>query len=152
MYGYSGYNLDFEPCQEVVAPPFTPPSVANCQHSPHVCFQVRDCTTEDATAYAAFLNHAAASLHSAPGGPYTLSVDVASWSVFWDWDAIAATDIDRVMVMVTHTTHHMPPRALLPWHCDYCMTVVLPLPFVCAYLCGTCRTHTRRCGTTLWLA
>ena len=100
------------------------PLSPTCQHSPQVCFQVRDCTTEDATAYAAFLNHAAASLHSAPGGPYTLSVDVASWSVFWDWDAIAATDIDRVMVMVL-------PRALLPWHRDYFMTVVLPLPFVC---------------------
>lgn len=89
------------------------PLSPTCKHSPQVCCQVRDCTTEDATAYAAFLNHAAASLHSAPGGPYTLSVDVASWSVFWDWDAIAATDIDRVMVMVTHTTHHMPHAASL---------------------------------------
>ena len=71
--------------------------------------------------YAAFLSTFADALH-AQG--MILTVDVASWSHIWNYTAIAASSVDRMMVMSTYTckwgrgalggTHRGSPQRALP--------------------------------------
>ena len=57
---------------------------------------------QDAVLYVSFLASFSKTLHAAG---FTVSVDVASWSPFWDFGAIAAkTDVDTLLTMDTYTT------------------------------------------------
>ena len=70
-----GYNLpDFEPCQ-----------------------YVSNCTDADAAAYAGFLDTFAAALHK---HGMELTIDVATWTPFWNYTRLAATRVDRIILMV----------------------------------------------------
>lgn len=72
-YGYTGYNIDFEPEDGGIIL--------------LVCFSyVSSGTNDDAIAYVAFLNTFADALH-AQG--ITITVDVASWNVFWNFTLLA---------------------------------------------------------------
>ena len=58
---------------------------------------------QDAAAYVSFLSVFATELH---GAGFRVSVDVASWSPFWDFDAIAAkTAVDTLITMDTYTSN-----------------------------------------------
>lgn len=74
-YGYFGYNLDWEPTDAV--------------------------TEQDGQDYASFIQVFADGLHA---NGFKLSVDVATWSVIWDYSSIAATSADIVISMGTYTS------------------------------------------------
>lgn len=74
-YGYTGYNLDWEPTDEV--------------------------TSDDATAYAEFIDYFAKRLHSKQ---LFLSVDVATWSPIWNYTKLSATSADSFISMGTYTS------------------------------------------------
>ena len=56
-------------------------------------------TAADAAAYATLLNIAADALHSRG---CQLTVDIATWTKFWDYELIAATRVDQVMDMESY--------------------------------------------------
>ena len=56
-------------------------------------------TPADGVAFAAFLNHVADFLHSRG---LTLSVDIATWSPFWNWALLAETRVDWLMDMESY--------------------------------------------------
>lgn len=62
---FSGFNIDFEPCQD--------------KRTAHVC------NSHDAAAYAAWLGRLAAALH---GAGCALQVCAASWSPFWNYTLV----------------------------------------------------------------
>jgi len=72
--GYSGYNVDFEPTE--------------------------DATEEDAINFAEFLTTFAVSLHKVDK---LLTVDIASWNLFWNWTLISNSEVDRIFLMNTYT-------------------------------------------------
>ena len=74
-FGYHGYNLDWEPTDEV--------------------------NVEDSIAYADFIDLFAKRLHMEG---LQLSVDVATWSPIWNYTFIAATEVDYVISMGTYTS------------------------------------------------
>jgi hypothetical protein len=74
-FHYIGYNLDWEPTDDV--------------------------TEEDGLAYAQFIDTFAIALHSAG---LQLTVDVATWSPIWNYDAIEKGAADRVISMGTYTS------------------------------------------------
>lgn len=74
-YKYTGYNLDWEPTDDV--------------------------TAEDGAQYAEFINTFGNALHEAG---LLLSVDVATWSPIWNYTAIAETSADIVISMGTYTS------------------------------------------------
>ena len=86
-HNYTGFNLDWEP----TAPPNTTLPV----------------TAADATAYASFVDVFAKALHKEG---VQLSVDVATWVTvpggpsIWNYDALAATTVDRAVSMGTYTS------------------------------------------------
>jgi len=71
---YTGYNIDFEPTGAA--------------------------TEEDAAQFAVFLTKFADALHS---NGKLLSVDVASWSEFWDFHLLGQTSVDTLITMDTYT-------------------------------------------------
>lgn len=75
QYNYTGYNLDWEPTDDVQA--------------------------DDGANYAAFIQVFADALHKEG---LKLSVDVATWSSVWNYTAIAETTSDIVISMGTYTT------------------------------------------------
>lgn len=74
-YNYTGYNLDWEPTDEV--------------------------TEQDGLDYATFVEAFAVGLHE---HGLLLSVDVASWSPIWNYDALAQTSADSFISMGTYTS------------------------------------------------
>jgi len=74
-YNYTGYNLDWEPTDDVAA--------------------------DDGAKYATFIQVFSDALH-AEG--LKLSVDVATWSTIWNYTAIAETSSDIVISMGTYTS------------------------------------------------
>lgn len=78
LYGYDGFNVDFEP-------------------------ETSDVTSDDAQNYANFLTAFATALHNA--GPFTLSCDAASWTPFFNWGLIAASGVDKIMTMDTYDSN-----------------------------------------------
>jgi len=75
--GYHGINIDFEP--ENGDPP----------------------TADDAKHFAQFIDDLAIRLHAASPA-LELTVDIASWSAFWDFKLLAATHVDRLLTMDTY--------------------------------------------------
>lgn len=75
--GFSGLNVDFEP--ENGDPP----------------------TAADARSFAAFVDMLAKRLHAADPR-LELTVDIASWSAFWDFGLLAETAVDRLLTMDTY--------------------------------------------------
>lgn len=78
---YSGYNLDFEPTDNI--------------------------SSADASAYANFINTFSVRLHE---NNFKLSVDIAKWTVngisIWDYDSIATTNVDTAISMGTYTSNN----------------------------------------------
>ena len=74
-YHYTGYNLDWEPTDDV--------------------------TAEDGDAYAAFIGTFADALHK---HDLKLTADIATWSPIWNYSAIAATSVDMGISMGTYTS------------------------------------------------
>lgn len=74
-YNYTGYNLDWEPTEDV--------------------------TESDGAAYAAFVETFAQGLHD---HGIKLSVDIASWSPIWNFDLLAQTSADSFISMGTYTS------------------------------------------------
>ena len=78
---YSGYNLDFEPTVNI--------------------------STTDASKYANFINLFSIKLHE---NNLKLSVDIAKWTVnnisIWDYDLIAATNVDSGISMGTYSSNN----------------------------------------------
>jgi len=74
QYNYTGYNIDFEPTGD-------------------------DIDDNDAYIFASFLDEFADVLHEKG---ITLSVDVATWSPFWNYSLLAATRVDKVISMDTY--------------------------------------------------
>jgi len=72
-YGYTGYHVDFEPHENILP--------------------------TDAIAYADFLNKFANVLHS---HGLEVSVAIDKFSAVWNWTALAATNVDKLMVMSTY--------------------------------------------------
>jgi hypothetical protein len=70
----TGVNLDLEPCQ-----------------TPH-----NDCSAEDGNAYALFLSTFADALHA---HGFTVTVDIASWSPFWNFTAIAGAILWNAVIV-----------------------------------------------------
>jgi len=88
----TGINVDFEPHGS--NPPLGP-----------------EPTAADAAAFAAFLDAFAGAMH-ARDPPLEVSVDVATWSPFWDFAAINATRVDFVVDMESCAhRRHAPRRA-----------------------------------------
>ena len=79
-FGYSGYNLDWEPTDG---------------EQP-----VSTVTDADGLAYAQFIDIFASKLHEANLG---LTVDVATWSPAWNYTALAQTGADSFVSMGTYT-------------------------------------------------
>ncbi|MEM3833700.1 MAG: hypothetical protein QW128_08990 [Thermoprotei archaeon] len=69
---FTGYNVDFEP---------------------------ESATDSDAYAYVNFLNRFADALHAVNK---KLSVDIATWSVFWNYDMLAQSKVDMFCEMATY--------------------------------------------------
>jgi len=59
-------------------------------------------TPEDAQNYAQYLEKMATSLHA---HGIQVTVDIASWSGIWNWTALAATSVDRLITMDTYTNN-----------------------------------------------
>lgn len=74
-YNYTGYNLDWEPTDEV--------------------------SEQDGIDYAAFVETFAQGLHA---NGLKLSVDVAGWSPIWNYDALAQSSADSFISMGTYTS------------------------------------------------
>jgi len=74
-FKYVGYNLDWEPTDNV--------------------------TDEDGIRYAEFIETFSQALHQ---HHLLLSVDVATWSPIWNYTAIAATSVDMIISMGTYTS------------------------------------------------
>lgn len=74
-YGYRGYNLDWEPTDQV--------------------------TEADGVAYASFIDEFGRALHD---HQLSLTVDVATWSVIWNNNLIEKTCVDRAISMGTYTS------------------------------------------------
>lgn len=74
-YNYTGYNLDWEPTDDV--------------------------TAEDGNDYAGFIDTFADALHAEN---LKLTVDIATWSPIWNYTAIAATSVDMGISMGTYTS------------------------------------------------
>lgn len=74
LYGYTGYNLDWEPTDNV--------------------------TADDGLAYASFVEVFANQLHAAG---LQLTVDMATWGPIWNYSALANTSLDRAVSMGTYT-------------------------------------------------
>lgn len=89
-YSYTGFNLDWEPVFSEGAGHQEP------------------LTQKDADQYAKFIDTFAAALHESG---FKLGVDVANWSSgegappIWDFDAIAKTQVDKVISMSTYTSN-----------------------------------------------
>jgi len=85
-YNYTGYNLDWEPTYSNSTAPVT---------------------KADAQAYATFVNKFATALHDAG---FKLGVDMATWVTiphgpsFWNYTALAATEVDKGISMGTYTS------------------------------------------------
>ena len=117
--GFDGLNLDFEPLTNVHDPrdPFAP-------------------TTADAAALAKFVDALAKALHALPGRPElqldTLSIAEACWNTpdnghmwdlkpcpwirrFWDFDALALTELDTVIPMDSYGRN----ETQFPWMLQY---------------------------------
>jgi len=73
QYQYTGYNIDFEPTDEA--------------------------NEEDAAEYAIFLTKFADALHD--NGKF-LSVDIASWNTFWNFELLGSTTVDKIITMDTY--------------------------------------------------
>jgi hypothetical protein len=56
----------------------------------------------DAKLYCSFLDYFATELHK---NNLILSIDVARWSVLWDFNLLAKTKVDRIVTMQTYTTN-----------------------------------------------
>lgn len=69
---FTGYNVDFEP---------------------------EGATNNDAYNYVSFLNKFADALHTVNK---KLSVDIATWSVFWNYDILAQSKVDMIIEMSTY--------------------------------------------------
>lgn len=74
-YRYTGYNLDWEPTDDVVS--------------------------DDAQAYASFIDYFANRLHKEG---LKLSVDIATWSSIWNYSLLNATAADSFISMGTYTS------------------------------------------------
>lgn len=74
---YTGFHIDFEPCDV-----------------PHPT-----CTSQDAQAYAQFLDRFAKALHT---HNKTINVAIATWNVFWDFKALGQTSVDLLITMGTY--------------------------------------------------
>lgn len=74
-YNYTGYNLDWEPTDDV--------------------------TAEDGNDYAAFISTFSDALHAEN---LKLTVDIATWSPIWNYTAIAATSTNMGISMGTYTS------------------------------------------------
>jgi hypothetical protein len=74
-YNYTGYNLDWEPTDDV--------------------------TAQDGNDYAVFIDTFADALH---GANLKLTADIATWSPIWNYTAIAATSTDMGISMGTYTS------------------------------------------------
>lgn len=74
-YNYVGYNLDWEPTDDV--------------------------TSQDGNDYAAFIDYFAKELGK---NNLRLTVDVATWSPIWNYTAIAATSVETGISMGTYTS------------------------------------------------
>jgi spore germination protein YaaH len=72
-YGFTGYNVDFEPTVNG--------------------------TLQDAKNYVIFLSKFADALHQIGK---KLTVCIASWNAVWDWKGIGTSGVDKVMVMSTY--------------------------------------------------
>lgn len=75
-YGYNGYNLDWEPTDDV--------------------------SEEDGIAYAQFIETFAQTMRASNLG---LSVDIATWSPIWNYDALSQTSVDKFISMGTYTSN-----------------------------------------------
>ena len=75
LYNYTGYNLDWEPTDEV--------------------------TEQDGNDYAVFINTFADALHYAN---IKLTADIATWSPIWNYTAIESTSVDMAISMGTYTS------------------------------------------------
>jgi hypothetical protein len=75
IYNYVGYNLDWEPTDDV--------------------------TSQDGEDYAAFIDVFADALHA---HGLKLTVDIATWSPIWDYAAISSTSVDTGISMGTYTS------------------------------------------------
>jgi len=73
-YGFTGYNIDFEPTVNG--------------------------TIQDSENYVIFLSKFASILHSVGK---KLTVDVSEWNPIWNWEAIGKSGVDTVMVMSTYS-------------------------------------------------
>ena len=80
-YGYNGFNVDWEPANNVPIKP----------------------NETDAQNYAKFLDYFSKEMHAINK---TLSVDVATWSKIWNFTAITMTSIDYVIPMNTYTDNY----------------------------------------------
>lgn len=74
-YNYTGYNLDWEPTDDV--------------------------TEQDGSDYAAFIETFAKALHAEN---LKLTADIATWSPIWNYTAIATTSVDVGISMGTYTS------------------------------------------------
>jgi len=74
-YGFTGYNVDFEPTVNG--------------------------TAADAQDYVKFLNEFAKQLHA---HKIVLTVCIASWNPIWNWPLLGTTEVDKLMVMSTYAT------------------------------------------------
>lgn len=79
MYGYTGFNIDWEP-----------------QTGPQP-------TEQDAISYANFLNKMSMEMHSINK---KLSVDVGSWNLLWNLTLLSQTNLDFIITMNTYTNHY----------------------------------------------
>jgi hypothetical protein len=75
---YTGYHIDFEPCQDA--------------HP--------TCTEKDAQAYAVFLDRFSKALHAEHK---TINVAIATWNVFWNFTALGKTSVDLLITMGTYS-------------------------------------------------
>lgn len=86
-FGYTGFNLDFEPTRNNVTAPIT---------------------KADSAAYAAFVGRFATALHA---DGVKLGVDVAQWKTapdgpsIWDYNALATTAVDKGISMGTYCSN-----------------------------------------------
>lgn len=77
-YGFTGYNIDFEPASGVQA--------------------------DDAIAYAKFLDYFSQRMHQEG---IKVTVDFATWSPFWNLNALAAvTHVEKFITMTTYTSNY----------------------------------------------
>jgi len=105
---YTGYHIDFEPCQDA--------------HP--------TCTEQDAQAYAKFLDRFAKALHVQHK---TVNVAIATWNVFWNFTALGKTSVDLLITMGTYAYAMSEWQEQL----DYALKTI-PLPQLGVGLCSDC--------------